>query len=151
MISGCSRLAEVLGLNWQALGNVSVLLNTSCLQGFPLAQAALLVLSILSRQDSKGGGVLGIGDAPWHDAPIRYGHSLSLGDGREHFVSFIGIERYFSLKQPLEHVAPVCFHAWCTDCIYPDKNLSHSGESTPPSTTDGTVVIFPISELESIP
>lgn len=55
--------------------------------------------------------------------------------------------RYFSLKQPLGCMAPVNFHAWLRDCIYSDKNLSHSRESTPASTTDGVVVIFPISEL----
>lgn len=62
-------------------------------------------------------------------------------------MNFIEIVRYFSIKQPLEHMAPLYFHAGCRDCIYPDKNLSHSWESAPASTTDGVVVIFPISEL----
>lgn len=92
-----------------------------------------------------GGGLLNVGHAPSHAVLEQCGDSLSLEV--QHFVSFIEMVRYCSIKQSLGHRAPVHFHAWCRGCIYLVKNLSHSQETTPTSTTDGGMVNFPISEL----
>lgn len=51
--------------------------KASCFQGFPLALAAPLALSVLPRQDSKGGGMSDVGGAPWHAVLGQCGRSLS--------------------------------------------------------------------------
>lgn len=104
--------------------------KANCFQSFPLAVAALLVFSVLSGQDSKGGGLVDVGNAPWHAVLGQSGHSLSLDV--QHFVSFMEMVRCFRIEQPLGCAGTNRFHSW---------------ESSPALMTDGAVVIFPISEL----
>ena len=51
--------------------------KAGCFRGLNLTHAAPLVLSILPSQDSKNGGVLDAGDAPWHALLGQCGHNLS--------------------------------------------------------------------------
>ena len=81
MIAGCSRIAGGLGSEQAAFGQCRCtgesVAKASCFQGFPLARAALLALSVLPSQDSEGDGVSDGGDAPWYAVPGQCGRSLS--------------------------------------------------------------------------
>lgn len=81
MISGCSHVAGGLRSEQAAFGQCCCMrenmAKASCFQGFPLALAAPLALSVLPRQDSKGGGMSDVGGAPWHAVLGQCGRSLS--------------------------------------------------------------------------